>query len=244
MLLWSLRHSPTIHLCLMAESISTLIIIRSSSDPSTDHSLSTNPWSRSPMWSSDVGYNNRSIEISVSTINVQFCPCSQLCPSKMKPAPRPRRGPTARATPATSASSWAGPPRAPAPPASASAVSVSIQKPLTFVRSVVTNHSNNVKSKVQTIHYSVFEHLSRTEQEEHIQYSVLFSIHYIFKDQIYLVFGKIWVFWQHSWSMPMVSQSQCHIIILFHAVSSTCGGTTSVNGTYFQNPGYSSTYNE
>jgi len=26
--------------------------------------------------------------------------------------------------------------------------------------------------------------------------------------------------------------------------SSTCGGTTSVNGTYFQNPGYSSTYNE
>ena len=27
-------------------------------------------------------------------------------------------------------------------------------------------------------------------------------------------------------------------------VSSTCDETTSVNGTYFQNPGYSSTYNE
>ena len=126
MLLWSLRHSPIIHLCLMAEPTSTLILIRSSSDQSTDHSLSTNPWSRSPMWSSDVGYNNRSIEISVSTINVQFCPCSQLCPSKMKPAPRPRRGPTGRATPATSASSWAAPPRGPAPLASASAVSVNI----------------------------------------------------------------------------------------------------------------------
>ena len=44
----------------------------------------------------------------------------------MKPALRPRRGPTGRATPATSASSWAAPPRGPAPLASASAVSVNI----------------------------------------------------------------------------------------------------------------------
>ena len=57
---------------------------------------------------------------------VQFCPCSQSCPSKMKPALQPRRGPTGRVTRATSAASWAAPPRGPAPPASASAVSVNI----------------------------------------------------------------------------------------------------------------------
>ena len=38
-----------------------------------------------------------------------------------------------------------------------------------------------------------------------------------------------------------------HVIIpcfnIFVKVTSTCDDTTSVNGTYFQNPGYSSTYN-
>ena len=131
MQLWPLCHCPTIHLCHMTEPTSTMT--RSSSDPNTNHSPSTSLWSRNLTWSSDVGqYNRSSIEISVSTwqlmihSSVQFCPCSQSCPSKMKPALQPRRGPTGRVTPATSAASWAAPRREPAPPASASAVSVNI----------------------------------------------------------------------------------------------------------------------
>ena len=44
----------------------------------------------------------------------QFCPCSRSCHGSRARAP-PRRGPMARATPATSARPWGARPRAPAP---------------------------------------------------------------------------------------------------------------------------------